>query len=226
MSHTTDPQPLGDFVAEWRRLGLIPDGPPTAPATPIDTAAYIRERRLERFKEICPPEFLQAIDRTKIANVAAWDEADAWPGTHPGIWLWSNDTGEAKTRMLWRKFGQLHVDHGKSVMRTTGLHLAEDYRDCIHRAATTAFYGRFGRIDVVMLDDLDKIPLPQMGQGFRASEEADRNGRMLRELFDGFYEDHTPVLVTANEPIAWFGARLGPSGERRMREVCKEIEFK
>ena len=48
---------------------------------------------------------------------------------------------------------------------------------------------------------------------------------MLRELFNRFYENKTVVLVTANESITWFAARIGASAERRMREVCNEIEF-
>ncbi len=48
---------------------------------------------------------------------------------------------------------------------------------------------------------------------------------MLRELFDTFYEDHTRVVVMANQPIAWFAQRIGESAERRMRAVCVEVNF-
>jgi Cdc6-like AAA superfamily ATPase len=170
------------------------------------------------FKQVCPREFQQKIDRSKIGNLAAWDLADTWTGSHPGIWIWSHDTGEAKSRMLWRKFGELHVNHGKTVMRITGLNLSEAYHDAFFKNHTSEFYGRFGKINVIMLDDLDKMALND-------SDGGQRNARMLRELFDRFYEQHKPVMVTSNENIAWFEERAGPSAGRRMKETCKEIEF-
>lgn len=218
---------FADIVKQWRDAGLLPaEGTPIAPATEFDSAAYIREQRMRKFKEYCPAEFQKKIDPSKIESLEAWNEADKWMGTHPGLWLWSHETGLAKTRMLWRKFGQLHVTQAKNVMRITGFHLGEAYHDALNRNRTFSFYHAFLSVEVVMLDDLDKLKLPEETDGFSAKEEAARNARMLRELFDRFYEAHTPVLVTANEPISWFEERIGPSGGRRMREVCTEIAFK
>lgn len=201
---------------------LASAGPRVAFDDEAATRALIRAQRMETFKGFCPVEFLKAIDETKIRNMAAWERADDWNGRFPGVWLWSADTGEAKTRMLWRQFGRMHVDQGRMVCRVTGLNLAEAYGEAYFENKTTAFYHRFAKFDAWLLDDLDKMKLPD---GHHYDSTADRNGRMLREVFDKFYESHKPVLVTANEPIAWFQARLGESTARRMREVCTEIEF-
>lgn len=219
-------QTMGSLADEFRRLwGLAPRDPNAAPLPVPTVEDLIRDQRRENFRRFCPKEFQQKIDRTKIPNLAAWDEADKWNGRAPGIWLWSHSTGEAKSRMLWRKFGQLHVEQGRTVVRITGLNLAEDYHDHFNKNATAQFYrhlaGRKGQ--VVMLDDLDKMPLPAADLGYAERVHADRNARMLREVFDMFYEEHVPVLVTANEPIAFFAERCGPSTERRMKAVCTEV---
>lgn len=219
----TDPVPMSSLAESIRKeWGLLEVR--TQPA-PFDVREAVRRQRLETFHRFCPPEFHQKIDMTKIRNQKAWADADKWQGEFPGVWLWSKETGEAKTRMLWRKFGQLHVDAGLSVQRVTGLNLAEEYADCFRCGKTAQFYRHLCGTDVVMLDDLDKMPLPDEGQGFGEREAGVRGARMLRELFDTFYEEHTRVLVTANQPIQWFEERIGPSAERRMRTVCTEIEF-
>lgn len=215
---------------EFRRAwGLAPRAADAPPAPEPDVSKLIEEQRMQNFRRFCPEEFLRPIDRKLIPNGVAWDQGDAWTGSFPGIWLWSTGTGEAKTRLLWRLFGRFHVRQGKTVIRVTGLSLAEDYGDAVRHGRTERFYARFPKHAVVMLDDLDKMVLPTIeGErqlGFAEDEQASRNARMLRELFDGFYEEHTPVLVTANRNIAWFAARCGPSTERRMMAVCKEIEL-
>ena len=214
---TSDPMPIS---------AALPALASTGQRVPFDddaaTRALVRAQRLDTFRCFCPAEFLKAIDETKIRDMAAWGRADIWDGRFPGVWLWSADTGEAKTRMLWRQFGRLHVDQGRMVCRVTGLNLAEAYGEAYFENKTTAFYKRFEKFDVWMLDDLDKMKLPD---GHHYDSTGDRNGRMLREVFDKFYEAHKPVLVTANEPIDWFQERLGKSTARRMREVCTEIEF-
>lgn len=187
--------------------------------------AMVRSQRHERFKEFCPVEFLQKIDESKIPNIAAWRAADSWTGCHPGLWLWSADTGEAKTRMLWRKYGQFHVDQGKTVLRISGVNLSEAYSEAYFNSTTDRFYARFAKMNVVMLDDLDKIPLVEAMQSFKEKEIAERNVRMLHQLFNHFYEWHKPLLVTANQPIQWFQDRIGESGARRIRAVVKEIDF-
>lgn len=223
------PSPIAEHLAEFRRVvGIEQDVPLPPRRTEAEDRALIAESlrrdRLDRFLRLCPEEFRQRIDPALIPAPAAWAEADRWVGTAPGLWLWSHATGRGKTRMLWRKFGQLHVERGFGVVRLTGAHLAEEYHDAASRARTADFYSQFRRIGTVFLDDLDKLALPDPASE-RDSQQALANGRMVREVFDQFYAHRTPVLVTSNEPIEFFAARLGASAERRMREVCREIEF-
>lgn len=208
------------LLREWIAAGIIPEIPP-APAIPLTqdeedakVREYIRAQRMEAFKSNCPAEFRAKIDRSLIPNLPAWDLADAWDGAHPGIWIWSHETGHAKTRMLWRQFGRLHVERGRSVLKITGQALAEEYFGYHMNGNPRAFYGWVLGYDVVMLDDLDKMDLDDK-----------RAPRMCRELFDELYARHKPALVTANEPITHFQKRIGDSASRRMGEVCREIKF-
>lgn len=203
---------VAEFAKAWGLDPAVVAATPPREHPPI--SVQIRAQRLAQFRDFCPVRFQEKIDRTKIPNLAAWDEADKWRGEHPGVWLWSAETGEAKTRMLWRKFGQLHVDDGKTVLRMTGQMMGESYFAAHMKGEPGDFYRLLTRYNVVMLDDLDKVDLSN-----------ERTPRMLRESFDRFYENKTPVLVTANKPIEWFAGKIGESGARRMRETCREIAF-
>ena len=222
-TETDTPEPLSFVDAlrrDWLAAGLI-TAEPRQPAIPLTqeqeaerVRLYVRTQRMEAFKTSCPAEFRAKIDRARIPNLDAWDRADAWTGSHPGIWLWSHETGHAKSRMLWRQFGRLHVERGKAVLKISGQALAEQYFGYHMSGNPRAFYHWVMAYDVVMLDDLDKIDLDDK-----------RAPRMCRELFDEFYAHQKPVLVTANEPIAHFQKRVGESTSRRMSEVCAEVKF-
>lgn len=215
-----DPAPLSDFTAALReQWGL------TGPATPLtdeqieqQTQQAIAAQRMAAWQERCPPEFQKGINRSKIPNVAAWDAADKWEATFPGLWLWSHGTGRCKSRMLWRQFGRLHVKRGRSVAYWSGKILGDAYKDAYFSSRTERFFRDVCFPAVVMIDDLDKLDL-------RQTENGADTPRMLREVFNHLYEANKPTLVTSNEPISYFEEKLGASCARRMREVCKEIEF-
>lgn len=191
---------------------------PDATAPKLDEAEVVREmlrnQRMERFKAICPSEFRKPIDRSLLPNVKAWDAADKWAGAFPGIWLWSHETGRAKTRMLWRQFGRLHVGSGKMILKASGQCLAEEYFSAHMDGEPRAFYRWAMKHDIVMIDDIDKLDTSDA-----------RAAKMLRELFDCLYSENKPVLATSNEPIAFFERKIGASTARRMREVCVEVCF-
>ena len=162
------------------------------------SSEVLREQRLARFNDLCPAQFRERIRRELLPNLTAWDAADAWTGGHPGIWLWSAATGLGKTRMLWRHLGRMHVEHGRSILKLSGQAMAEEYFRLHMDGKPGDFYRWLEQSDLIFLDDLDKIDFSNP-----------RSPRMLRETFDKFYEAKKPVLVTANEPIAWFGSTLG-----------------
>ena len=214
MSTTDSTSVASDFIAALREAGLYVEPSERKPAAPYDPAAAIREQRMAHFKELCPPEFLKPIDRSLLPVLRAWDESDAWAGSTPGVWLWSRETGQGKTRMAWRQFGRLHVNHGKHCLKATGQALAEEYFTYHMDGEPRAFYRWLARCDVLFIDDIDKIDLQDR-----------RYCRMLRELFDELYAARKPVCVTSNEPISYFAKFCGESCCRRMREVAREIHF-
>ena len=196
---------------EWQAAGLFDsNAPQIAQKT---TAELLREQRLTRFNALCPVEFREKIDRTRLPNLAAWDEADAWGGTHPGLWLWSNETGRGKSRMAWRQFGRAHVERGRFTIKASGQSLCEDYFSHHMDGNPRTFYRSILCADLLIIDDLDK------------AEFNERNKRTIRELFDELYAHRKSVIVTANEPISFFEQVTGASCVRRMREVCREISF-
>jgi chromosomal replication initiation ATPase DnaA len=211
---------IDDIRRQWIEAGIMPaePAPEPIPLTQSEEEARVRQlvrtQRMDAFKSNCPDEFMHKIDRTLLPNLEAWDKADAWAGTFPGIWLWSHCTGKGKTRMLYRQFGRLHVEQGKAVIKISGQALAEEYFAYHMKGEPRSFYSWMNRYDVVMIDDIDKIDL-----------EDRRAPRMCRELFDEFYSKHKSVLVTANEPIEHFQKRIGDSTSRRMHAVCEEISF-
>ncbi len=216
------PDYLGVIRSEWVESGIMPpdSGPNAAPPPPraYDPVAEARKSRLGQFRGICPSEFLRTIDRGLIPSLPAWDQADAWDGSHPGLWLWSKKTGQAKTRMLWRHFGRLFVEGNRRCIRVGGVQLGEVYFKYHMKGNPDDFYSLMTNHDVVFIDDLDKINL--------RNDDRVSIPRMLHELFNKFYEAHKPVLVTANESIEFFRSRLGESADRRINAVCaKEIEF-
>lgn len=202
---------MAEIVAQWNIAGeLAPPG--TGKKFVLED--HVKEQRLARFKELCPAEFREPIDRRRLPNLKAWDEADAWAGTYPGLWLWSTVTGRGKTRMAWRLLGRLHVKHGKQIIKSSGQQLAETYFEFHMDGDPRGFYRWLLRFDIILIDDLDKVDLSDR-----------RYVRMMRELFDELYARRTAVVVTANEPIAFFSTVAGESCARRMNEVCREIPF-
>lgn len=204
----------GPMAENAAQLNIAGELAPPGTGEEFDVKEYLRIQRLARFKELCPAEFREPIDRRRLPNLKAWDEADAWAGTHPGLWLWSNATGGGKTRMAWRLLGRMHVKHGKYIIKTSGQQLAEAYFEFHMDGDPRGFYRWLLRFDIILIDDLDKIDLSDR-----------RYVRMMRELFDEFYTSRKAVVVTANEPIAFFSTVAGESCVRRMREVCREIPF-
>lgn len=216
---------LGDYLAairkEWANAGLLCDDQTSENGICVKNESSedavkkcVREQRFSRFREICPAEFAKKIDRSRIKNLDAWDDADKWEGAFPGLWIWSHETGLGKTRMLWRKFGHLHVNLGRVIVKSSGQNLVERYFEYHMDGNPSAFYGWLLRHEVVMIDDIDKVDLDDK-----------RARQMMRELFDRMYEANKLILVTANEPIAEMERRLGLSGGRRMRELCREVHF-
>lgn len=208
-----EPSPFAAMREAWIKAGVIDPNAPTPAAQPLDTAAVVRESRMNRFREVCPAEFRKNIDRAMLPNLAAWDEADAWSMSSPGIFLWSHASGKGKSRMAWRIFGRAHVELGKHVLKCSGQSLVEDYFECHMDGEPRNFYRRMLAPEILIIDDFDK------------AEFSERNRRAIRELWDELYANRKAVVVTSNEPIEWFIKPLGESCVRRMREVCREIAF-
>lgn len=200
----------------WQTAGIIPTAAPQERAA-FDEEAFTREavrrQRIEFFRTHCAPEFQKTIDRALIKNPSAWDLADKWDESS-GLFIWSHESGRGKTRMAERLRWRAYVNRGKENRCLTGQELGERYFHAHMEGDPRAFYRWLLHYDFLVLDDIDKVNLSDP-----------RSPRVLRELFDELYRTKKPVIVTSNEPIDYFAKTVGESCARRMREVCREIQF-
>jgi len=70
---------LSDFTAELKAaLATLPENP----VVPYELTP--EGERMAKFKNACPEEFLQRINRTLLKNPAAFDRVALWDGKFPG----------------------------------------------------------------------------------------------------------------------------------------------
>lgn len=208
-------------LEEIRRLSLELIGPvryefPDGCDDDDERSRFVRRRaRHAEFQKKCPVEFRQALDLSKLKNPGAWQEGWAWaPGTFPGLWIWSAETGRGKTRFAWHKIGQAFLHTWADPLFVTGVQLYDLAYNKWREGSPGEFRDFFRRRSFVVLDDLDKFYLGK-----------DEIALMLRELFDFFYRERVSVIVTANVPPEQFAATIGGSAQRRILEVCQPIAF-
>jgi hypothetical protein len=172
-------------------------------------------QRTKSFFDRCPAEFAVPIDRRRMrAPAAAVDRALSWRATFPGVWLWSEASGQGKTRVLWQLYRIARVDLGKSVLERTGQQWADEVWHHHMEGKSHELWGWLARWDVLVFDDLDKVNIDDQ-----------RQVRALREVFDLIRRERMPAVVTTNRPPEWVESAMGGSAERRVVESFTAIRF-
>lgn len=171
-------------------------------------------KRLADFRRVCPVEFQQKIDRTKLANPAAFDRVANWNGRYPGPCL-SGGTGSAKTRAAWSALGRLYVIEARtfnwfpSRRLTTELARYEDIN------AAEEFFRNQRHYRTVLIDDVDKI-----------NWMYDSQKEQLFAFYDWVYRERQPCITTTNQNREWWAERMGDAFVRRLfDEAHFEVKF-
>jgi hypothetical protein len=210
----TDVLTKGSILAAWGVHGASDE--------PVPEESYERGRReilaaqrLKSFTDRCPARFLEPFDLRRLpARPDVVRTALAWQGTHPGLWMWSQETGQGKTRVMWQLIRKARVDLGLSCYEWTGQQWADDlWRHWMEGSADQLWWW-LNRWDVLCIDDVDKINLSDV-----------RQQRALREFFDLIYREQKPAIITANRPPSWIVDTLGNSAERRVLESFTALHF-
>lgn len=163
-----------------------------------------RVDRLSKFRRICPPEFMQRIDRSLLANPAAFDSVAKWDGHFPGP-LASGATGSAKTRAVWSALGRLNVEEGRSFAWFPVKRLITEFVRYESKDAADEFWRFYRGFNVLFVDDLDKI-----------NWQFESEGAALFQFYDWAYRDNRPVITTTNKDRAWWANKQGDAFARRL----------
>lgn len=173
-----------------------------------------RKERIEKWKEICPPLYLNS-DPARLPKLA---EVLAWQYNEHGLLL-HGETGKGKTRCAWQLLRRLYVEENIRNL------IAFDSTSFSHSIAK--HFGPDGDgekwatkivgAQILFFDDLGKARLTERGQS---------------ELF-GIIENRmayqTPTIITTNfvgDTLAsCFRDDVGKALVRRLRECCHAIGF-
>lgn len=186
--------------------------PETPPPLPYEMTP--EGQRLARFRQLCPAEYMQKVDRSKLLAPAAFDQACAWDGRFPGPLL-TGKTGARKTGAAWSLLGRLFVKEGVEFAWWPVKKLVTDIEEYENANMAEAFWRRFSRMGVLMVDDLDKI-----------NWSFDSHKTALFSFYDWIYRDHRPCITTTNKDRAWWTERMGDAFARRLFEDAQfEIRF-
>lgn len=166
---------------------------------------FDEKERMRRFKEVCPSEFFQKIDLTKIKNATAFAKVVSWSGQFPGP-LAYGPTGTGKTRSAWSVLGRLWVREGKAFRWYSAKRLTDSFFEYHMEGRPEAFWRGLGGVNLILLDDMDKM------------ESSERNNTVLFELYDWLTREQHPAITTTNQGQDWWANRMGEAFARRMFE--------
>lgn len=163
-----------------------------------------RTERLARFRRVCPPEFMQKIDRTQLANAEAFDAVAQWDGRFPGP-LAVGRTDTAKTRAAWSALGRLNVDEQRSFAWFPVKRLITEFARYEGKDLADEFWRYYRGFHVLLVDDVDKI-----------NWQFESECAALFQFYDWVYRDRRPVITTTNKDRAWWTEKMGDAFARRL----------
>ena len=176
-------------------------------------ADFERIERLARFRRVCPPEFMQTIDRGQLLNAKAFDSVASWDGRFPGP-LAVGTTGTAKTRACWSALCRLNVKDNRSVAWFPVKRLITEFARYESKDIADEFW-KMQRTDLIMVDDLDKI-------NWQFESEA----AILFQFYDWVYREHRPCMTTTNKSREWWTEKMGEAFARRLfDEAHRTVDF-
>ena len=208
------PSAVREGGMEWEEVAALIKLhlPETAPPLPYEMSE--EGKRLARFRQLCPPEFMSKIDRSLLKNPQAFDQVAAWAGAFKGI-IATGNTGTAKSRAAWSAIGRLYVKEGRTFAWFPVKRLITEFVRYESKDAADEFFRQYSKFNALFVDDLDK---------FNASFESE--GAALFSFYDWAYRNHIAVLTTTNKPRAWWANLMGdPFARRLFDDAHSEVQF-
>lgn len=171
--------------------------------------------RLQRWQQLCPPEFL-ATEPNRLPCQRQFHAVIRWQFGPRGLILHGN-TGKGKSRCAWLLLRR-EFEAGRSVRSlnsTSGLTYGAKFSEST--GEVERWIERLCSVGILLLDDVFKAKLTD---SFEAAVFSIINTRTERQL---------PVIATLNDTGDSLVQRLSPDRGaamlRRLREFCEPISF-
>lgn len=176
--------------------------PEQAPPLPFNMTP--EGQRFLEFSRICPIEFTEAIENTRLPNSSAFSRVVQWDGVFPGP-MASGATGTAKTRAAWAALKRLHIDKAKTFAWFPVKRLLNEFNKYEAANLGQEFYKQYSYQSVLFVDDIDKI-----------NWSFDSESAALFQFYDWVYRENRPCISTTNRPAAWWSEKMGEAFTRRL----------
>ena len=193
---------FSDLVAQLQ--SLPPETDAEREAREKRLAEQERTERLARFRRVCPPEFMQKIDRTQLANAEAFDAVAQWDGCFPGP-LACGKTNTAKTRAAWSALGRLNVGASRSFAWFPVKRLITEFVRYESKDLADEFWRYYRSYHILLVDDVDKI-----------NWQFESECAALFQFYDWVYREQRAVITTTNKDRAWWSEKMGDAFARRL----------
>lgn len=167
-------------------------------------AASEKRDRLSSLRRICPPEFIQPIDRAQLRNPAAFDAVAGWDGRFPGPIAFGG-TGSSKTRAAWSAVARLHVENGRSFAWFPVKRLIAEIAKYENKDLADEFWRYYRGYNLLLVDDLDKF-----------NTKFESEGATLFQFYDWVYREQRPCITTTNKGREWWTELMGDAFARRL----------
>lgn len=177
-------------------------------------ANFAKDDRIQKFRRICPTEFMCSVKRDLLPDPAAFDRVAQWDGSFPGP-LATGRTDTAKTRAAWSALAHQHIKNERTFAWFPVKRLITEFAQYESKNLADEFWRNYRSYRVLFVDDLDK---------FNAQFESE--GAAIFQFYDWIYREHIPCITTTNKDRAWWSKFMGDAFARRLfNDAHFEVKF-
>lgn len=194
-----------EFADLVKQLGTLP--PETAEEKALREEGVRKAEQANRmagFKRVCPPEFMHAINRTRLVNPVAFDAVAGWDGRFPGP-LCTGATGTAKTRAAWSAIGRLVVNDSRTLAWFPVKRMLTELVRYESKDLADEFWRNYRGFHLLFVDDIDKI-----------NWQFESECAALFQFYDWIYRERRPCITTTNKDREWWAEKMGDAFARRL----------
>lgn len=192
-----------DNAYDWRATFLAArDQLPDQVTVPFERTP--EGERLQKYRKVCPPEFVAKLDRSLLPNTDTFDRVALWDGAFPGPCA-SGATGTGKTRAAWSALSRLYVRENKPFAWFPVRRLVTELGKYEEYNAADEFFRTYDYHPILMVDDADKI-----------NWQFESQLQLLFAFYDWIYRTRKPCITTTNKDREWWANKMGEAFARRL----------